>query len=411
MIPEKTSDAFNQKIFSARINPRINWMDGLRGVAALGVCIDHNLIFLINKQNDIGILDKINKFIVLLVNFSIAVPIFFILSGYVLTKKYSQNKLGIYISIVQRLLRLWLPAAAALVFAYALFLSNRSAHIGIQNYNPSVFFNNFPDNLRIYDLFHEIFLEIIVVGFPNASNLPYSIVSNIGSVVVNKAIIPVLWTLHTEFFGSVMLIIFCNYFYKSRYNAIILSVLIAATFGSYVSLFLVGYLFYKYEDYILRENLMTMKIISLIFGFMLYVGFFKDEFILIYKYLPAKRLPLFGSDYALSTIISAISIFYFVFVSEFAKEIFANRIATFLGRISYSLYLVHHPIMMTLTCSLFIFLHNYVKYIGAQWLVIVTSISMSIAIATLGERYVDAPAVRMARRLLVGDPNARKQTT
>mmetsp|Transcript_43916 Transcript_43916/g.65136 ORF Transcript_43916/g.65136 Transcript_43916/m.65136 type:complete len:348 (-) Transcript_43916:138-1181(-) len=80
--------------------------------------------------------------------------------------------------------------------------------------------------------------------------------------------------------------------------------------------------------------------------------------------------------------------------TDVSKRFFRNPMLLWLGRISYSLYLTHVPILYSLTCMLFLSFSTTWTYSQASWMALLISFPVMLTIATLFEQWVDTPAIR-----------------
>jgi peptidoglycan/LPS O-acetylase OafA/YrhL len=106
---------------------RITSLDGLRGVAALVVVVSHTLLSasffaapLLHRERPMSRMRWMdtNSPVHLFWNGSAAVVVFFVLSGFVLTLPFTRDRAGSWLAYYpRRLIRLYLPVWAALVFA------------------------------------------------------------------------------------------------------------------------------------------------------------------------------------------------------------------------------------------------------------------------------------------------------
>jgi peptidoglycan/LPS O-acetylase OafA/YrhL len=112
----KISDDANPKNGDAT-NARISSLDALRGIAALVVVL-HHMRLMYWQEND---LIKLSPFRVLLAGSS-SVIVFFILSGFVLQLAYFQNAQNYLSFVIKRVSRIYLPFAASIPFSAALYM-------------------------------------------------------------------------------------------------------------------------------------------------------------------------------------------------------------------------------------------------------------------------------------------------
>jgi peptidoglycan/LPS O-acetylase OafA/YrhL len=84
--------------------------------------------------------------------------------------------------------------------------------------------------------------------------------------------------------------------------------------------------------------------------------------------------------------------------SDLAKRILEVGVLRFVGRISYSMYLLHGMVLITIT-PLLIKLLNYsgIAGLAAYWLVMVPTIGIVLLISWLSFLFIEQPSVRMGR--------------
>lgn len=108
---------------------RIRGLDSIRGIAAVMVVLFHLALMVLSPQAIQHTL-KYSLFVALFLNGQFAVTLFYILSGFVLT--YALTKEGDYrfLHFMQkRVVRLYIPYASALAIAFALFFIWRSTNL------------------------------------------------------------------------------------------------------------------------------------------------------------------------------------------------------------------------------------------------------------------------------------------
>jgi peptidoglycan/LPS O-acetylase OafA/YrhL len=69
-----------------------------------------------------------------------------------------------------------------------------------------------------------------------------------------------------------------------------------------------------------------------------------------------------------------------------------------LGRLSFSIYLLHFPILFTLVCAAFIPVRHVLPYAGAVGVAFALFLVLTLVAAMLFERWVDRPAIALSRR-------------
>jgi peptidoglycan/LPS O-acetylase OafA/YrhL len=82
-----------------------------------------------------------------------------------------------------------------------------------------------------------------------------------------------------------------------------------------------------------------------------------------------------------------------------ARRFLDRPLPQFLGRISFSLYLVHEPVLLSVGCGAFLFARNAGMAPAASIATAAFSFAaVSLALAVLASRSIDRPATRLADR-------------
>jgi peptidoglycan/LPS O-acetylase OafA/YrhL len=326
--------------------------DGLRGIAALNVAISHFFaaflpmmlhknyptIFASSSNTDSFFTLLTSPFVSTLYNGHFAVFIFFVLSGYVLTLPYyseiNHSKKILLKRLLGRYLRLNIPIIIAVFLSYSvyklgLYSNIRSAEIsGSTNWLK----NFFPSDITLLSTIKEGFYQAIFFS--------------------KNTLIPPLWTLKIEFLGSIYILLFYilkpkKYFLISSVIALSLIHFIHKEDSIYYFSIFFGSLLYNIK------NITKYRLFIFLFGFY-FGGFQFNSF--IYDYLP--NLNFYSFDIwdrkniynAVGAVLITLSI-----VQGFGSKIFENSAAQFLGRISFSIYLLHFIVLCSL--SSFVYIH------------------------------------------------------
>lgn len=170
--------------------PRLNQLDGLRGVAALSVVVYHFVCAFVPSVTDPGATalngpgEVVLRF---LFSGSFAVAIFFVLSGFVIANSAAGRRQPFLVSASIRYLRLALPAAASVLLAWLLLRAMPDAVRQLDAISPSWWFKwTYQDPIP---------------GLPTA--LRDGLLDNFltGGSQFNN----VLWTMRIELIGSLLL--------------------------------------------------------------------------------------------------------------------------------------------------------------------------------------------------------------
>ncbi|WFS03306.1 acyltransferase family protein [Rhizobium tumorigenes] len=367
---------------------RLEHLDGLRGVAAVVVVIFHVMAALAPQMTpglDNGIASNIYFPFAVAWNGPFSVCIFFVLSGFVVTEAALGRHNPLWIEFVIRFLRLAIPSAASVLFAYLLLKAFPVSASNLFKYTQSpwlsfTYQNSIPGLLSaLYDGMAGVFLT--------------------GGSLFNN----VLWTMRPELIGS-MVCFMVSYFRLPQAR-------MAAAIAFGIAFWTVGR--FEYECFVLgillREawashNLKASGVPLLILG--LGIGslngdFSKVEFLSWFDVLLDPRRN--GFLYP----IGAAMVVYGCLTLKHPIRILSSKTARFLGRISFPIYLIHVPIINTVLAeSLRIAFDSVFLTIAVLFLfAIVLAISGSIM-----SKWLDEPLLKSLSLLRLKLNNLRPAT-
>lgn len=322
------------------------YLDGLRGVAACMVFFAHLIITLlpsvITFSQGEGHIYRLEKQVGLsplgwIWNGEFAVCLFFVLSGFVLSEFCTMTRISLPAQVVRRYFRLAVPMLMTSFIAYVIM------KLGLyKNYDASVDVTRSGWLSMWYRAFEPKFLSM-------AKEALY------GAFVEGRALYNAnLWTMRIELIGS--LIVFVTFaLFKNVYARGLAFLAVALmNWNNFFALFAVGALLYDFEDRIraifnavvpdevLRQR---MALGLLIFGF--YLGAYPHIHSGIqaswHFFLP-ERLTTLGWHMVGATLSISALLF-----SNVGQQIFGGPLARWLGKLSFVLYLIHLPILCSLT--------------------------------------------------------------
>jgi len=364
---------------------RFEELDSLRGIAAFTVMIEHFLLIfpLIYHDNDSLLLD-ILKYTPLHIFWAghEAVIFFFILSGFVLSLPYLSNKGSSYSSyLIKRICRIYIPYLLAVTVAVFARISLYSGEIpGL-----SEWFNN----LWKSELSVELLLGHLIM---------------IGSFK-NDAIDPVLWSLVQEMRISILfpLVFYLISKFNWKTNLGICFILSSTWFFlqykalefetdyfitmHYFSMFVFGGLLARYREAIISSfwQKLTKNYQALLLCFACLCYTYSEWF-----------FPGIGKIHVavINDWVIALGVCLFIMIALSAEKVSAvltKRPFIYLGRISYSLYLLHGITLLTLINAL----HNWmpIEYI------LFFSLIGSLAVSTIFYYLVEIPSMKLGRYL------------
>ncbi len=326
--------------------------DGLRGVAAMNVVLCHFLIALyplgfINLYP--GAADQraapswVDAFLStpllsIFWNGNFAVCVFFVLSGYVLTKPFVEHGdlLSMKLRAARRYFRLCVPILGSVLLSYTLL------RLGLKQSG------------QLAPITHSAWLTQFWNFDPSIGDALRQGVY--GAIFTGQSTYtPILWTMKIEFIGSMLVFGFRALNVGERdgcINLLIFGCALIAFFPDEWMLYL-GFMAGSYLGAI-QDKQPTILVAGAICMAIIFGGF---DFSKWFAFSRALSLPPAAMKHFMNTI-GAIALLYAVKAGCFDIAL-KSRPAQFLGRISYAVYLVHFPILLSLTSWLFIVLYTH----------------------------------------------------
>ncbi|MEA1647719.1 acyltransferase [Nitrospirillum sp. BR 11164] len=396
---------------------RKDYLDGLRGIAALIVVISHSIIafdFALHTgdpSNSHGSWDiRLSGLPFLLpMAGNYAVCVFFLLSGFVLAGSFATTRLGMIPLVLKRYLRLTLPILAVILFSWALLtcglMANAAASVETRSAWLAWQMTQAPD-----------------VAVALRDGLYGSLIGLPASPAYDSS----LWTMGIEFIGSLLLILIFGVTRPLRRSgsisdgalAILLLVLGVAGHSFYLGLFAIGAAVSLAD---LPARSASLRRPGLIMGLLLVLGVF-------FGTVPysAARGPWFDALVASSPVappapwqgaslawlgtqgepfwhgVGAILTLIPVLCWPMLRAALSRPLPRFLGRISFPLYLFHIPLLMSAGAGLFTVLrHIGLALAPAAILTVAAFYTLALSVAWALVPLLEETAVRWSGRLAV----------
>ena len=218
---------------------------------------------------------------------------------------------------------------------------------------------------------------------------------------------PVLWTMQTELYGSFLVFALLALFAGVRWRWAVWALAALIFYDSYYLAFVLGVALAELHS---RSHggeapyplVLVLVTLGVWFGSYPYYGAESG----LWSALPAvggAHKPVFYHVLGAFLLILTTRLF-----GE-AREVFSKRPFRFLGRISYSLYLIHFPLVCSLATGLFLLLLPRLGYAATILLIFVVMVPVVLATAFLFTLLVDEPAIRLSdrfARLVMGERGA-----
>ncbi len=346
---------------------RIYQLDSLRGLAALSVVIHHSLlpipIFLAAIDH------QTIPFSISLLTYSplhlfweggAAVILFYVLSGFVLALPYYENKALPYSNyLLKRICRLYIPYIVSICISILLMAMLSTQGIS----GLSTWFNAMWNHIPNASDWISLLFVTDIHATHNVNTVTWSLIYEMQiSIIYPFLVVGVkrnkLW--------MVILFIFGLHLFKIR-------------IARYAALFIMGCLLAKHREYISNyiskmNNLAT--IISIIIALFLYLAEW-----LIPARLNTNIFVGIGSALIIALALGNVHI----------QTFLSHSPILYLGKISYSLYLVHTIVILTLT---YIF-----RNILPIYIILVAVPFISIIFAHIYNKFVEKPAIVLGKRI------------
>lgn len=295
------------------------------------------------------------------INGKFAVAVFFVLSGYVLSAPFflSFNQNALSSAAFRRYFRLAIPVFFSSLICYLLLEFKL-----FQNQNVGRYFTRSTEYLSLLYNFNPNF-------FLMAKESLYTIFfGGVGDMYKNYN--HVLWTIHYEFLGSFLVYSFLGIFGKWNTRWIVYPFLILIFYQSYFLSFIFGIILSDYVGSLSFKKIPNFGtwlifLIGIIIGSYTVrdnLGLYKS-FLFLAKYIGAEPEILYYS-------IGAAMIILGINLNRDLIKILNIKIFHFLGKISFSIYLLHVPIIFSFDCAVFLvlksFINNYIILVSLTFI-------------------------------------------
>lgn len=391
---------------------RFGFIEGARGLAAIQVVLLHYFSAFLPAFARVGTVQHYGWEIKLsttpaffVINGNAAVFIFFLMSGFVLAPSFMNARLGIGRQVLKRFVRLFIPVAVSVIVAIALVCLIPRANEHAASFTHSTWAANLYANpMTLASLAKEVLLNSMMLGYQAASIFEHvsAIMRFFPLQPLTESLNPPLWTLHAEFWGS-MLTLAVAQLYR-RISRPLFWAIFAVTFiltgTSPFTLFLLGFAGYTCRHRMLQR---TGRITSFLGAVLIAGGVVVSSsigpgwFDSLLMYASRYTWMQAAAGVRVQNEIAAVLLLAGVVINPAARRLLAHQVPVWLGKISFSVYLIHFPILFTVGYGTFLLVAPHVPYATSVLIATATGSALTISIAALFERVVDRRAVMLAR--------------
>jgi len=357
-------------------------LDSIRGIAAFVVVLHHCWQVMLPAQETLPFADAAHPIaraialspLRLLFAGHAAVGIFFVLSGYVLAQSLARVPMTYAQYVARRICRIWLPFGVAIVFAAGLVLLIAPQPL------PGHAWLNLSWNVPV--TFQLVVWHLAMAGttrFQSLDNPMWSLVHEMRlSLVFPLLVLAFTWRPRATL--AVTLVALISLSVRHLTNALGASPdgndLSGLCFSlcqtaRYSAFFVLGIWLSQRPDVLLRKQVPKPLLWCLSFALL--------------------WIPFTASIIDMAYAIGAFLLIGLCLQSATAHAVLTYRIPIYLGTISYSLYLLHMPIILA-------FEHVLYGRVN-EWLLLTMAVVTALAIATVSYRYVEVPAIRLGKFL------------
>lgn len=352
------------KIMATRSTGKIKSIEGLRTILWIGIFICHfrESFF----PNEIWKIDQI------IYPGNLWVRLFFVISGFVLSYKYFTKERYDFVlgDIIKRYFRLMPTVLFSEVIVYILMKFDCLKNIEVAKIVGSTqflgIFNQFKPDIW------ECLKEALFTTYFNGANV----------------YIGPLWTMTYEYLGSILILCALSVFKKSKWRWGFYAVFLMA-FSSYYNYFVLGMFICD-----LLVNTGTENFIN--------KNFFVRVSCIVVGYIMFSRIQLDDND-KYTRIIFSIGITLLmlgILTSNCMEKILGNKIMLEGGRISYSAYIIHWPLIETLSCTLVLMFYKLqILSDGLIWGVFIITFIAVIIISEFITDNIEPIGIKITKKL------------
>jgi peptidoglycan/LPS O-acetylase OafA/YrhL len=391
--------------------PKLAYIESLRGLAALQVLVLHYVSAFLPVLAGLGGYQHYSwepriatSPLFFLIDGYSSVYLFFVMSGFVLAPSFVHSNAGWMPLALKRFVRLFLPIIAACTICFLLLSLFPHAKLDAAAFSHSGWLSSAVSSPpKLLPSLGDATLNTMLLGYKDKSlfqSLPF-----INDRLSQYSLNPPLWTLHIEFWGSLLVLsVACLYrrLHRRIFWFTFFTVLVFTGTSEY-SLFLIGFAIWSVYPTLWRYR----GFLTNLLGFFLMTGGVwicadKNVAWLARIFNLTARIPAmqaqFPDNFHWQSTVGAVLVFVGVTLCAPIAKWISGRIFLWVGRLSFSIYLLHFPVMQTIGCLLFTSAVS-IGYLRAFALALTGGLLCTLALAACFEKYIDRKSIMLAKAL------------
>lgn len=330
--------------------------------------------------------------------------LFFLISGFVLAQSFISSGLNPGQQAVKRYLRLWLPAAGAVVVGAGLLalMPHAGARAARISGSPwGVAFYRVP--LSWAGVAKDAVLNSVLVGYRGSSIFSHlGGFSRLAVPPLTAALDPPVWALHVEIWGSIVLIGLAAAWRHLRRGGfwVLFVVALLALGTTWAGMMLLGFAAYLFRDRLLRAAgglACACGLGCIVVGIYAATATAPGWATLAQRLLAHITLLQAPDTLQFQSFVGPALVFAGVALAAPVRHWLGNRLLVWLGSLSYAIYLLHFPVLFTVGSAVFAALapQGYGFAFGVS---LGAGCAVTLGLAVVFERLVDRPGGALARR-------------
>lgn len=330
-----------------------------------------------------------------------AVYLFFLMSGFVLAPSFLEGNSGIGLQVAKRFTRLYIPVVGALVLALALcaLLPSAKEFTAVQSHSEWVHWL-YENPLTIPAVLQDFALNSMLLSYEGTS-----IFDRLFTLPpITHSLDAPLWTIHIELWGSLLVILVCAAYrhVPKRVFWLLFALLLVCLGASYFSLFLVGFSLFAARDRLLKCNGRFYQVVGfamIAIAIVVSSSVHPERFAPILAAVNKIAIVKVSVPHVVQRELCTILLFLGVILLGAHRRWLETPWLLRLGRISFSMYLVHFPLLFTATFLVFKALATHLSYGASALGATLIMLPVTLTVAHYFEKYIDQSAISLSRRL------------